>query len=67
MKFSFPNYFNVVYDSNDITQEQMLSLDVFVPYPATITEGAVLETVQQPTGCSRCGGCSGACGGTCGG
>jgi hypothetical protein len=66
INFKFPNYFDVSYDSST-SQQEILLLDVFDVYPATITEGAIDETPEQPAprGCSRCGGCSGACGGTC--
>ena len=64
IKFRFPNYFDVSYESST-SQKEILSLDVFDTYPATITDGVIEEDSQSaPTGCSRCSGCSGACGGT---
>jgi copper chaperone CopZ len=65
--FRFPDYFDVVYDSKQVTQEKILSVDVFTPYPAIITQGEVKQTIKQNQGCSSCSTCSGTCGGSCGG
>lgn len=64
VQYSFPDYFSVAYDSSEANQNEILSIDVFEPYPAKIVEG---EQTQQetPSGCGNCGGCSGACEGTC--
>ncbi|MBW2966534.1 hypothetical protein KY342_05510 [Candidatus Woesearchaeota archaeon] len=63
IQFRFPNYFDVSYNKTT-SQKEILSLDVFNTYPATITEGEI-EEEPVPRGCSRCSGCSGSCGGTC--
>jgi hypothetical protein len=71
VKYRFPDYFDVAYDSYETNADEMLSIDVFSPYPAVVVGQTQVpaEEVQQesyaPRGCSRCGGCSGACGGTC--
>ncbi|MBW2990584.1 hypothetical protein KY348_02670 [Candidatus Woesearchaeota archaeon] len=69
IKFSFPNNFDVTYDSSKTSKQEMLSLDVFNSYPATVLEESataspsVVEQVNQPPASSGCG-----CGGsTCGG
>jgi len=67
VKFGFPNYFDVSYDSSATSQEEILSLAVFNTYPATKVSGDTEVQQTQTTGCSRCSGCSGACGGTCSG
>jgi len=70
IKFKFPNYFDVNYDTAQTSKQEILSLAVFNTYPATQISGTVKETNQQTTtvarGCSRCNSCSGVCGGTCG-
>ncbi|MFC1691752.1 hypothetical protein ACFL0W_06250 [Nanoarchaeota archaeon] len=69
VKFSFPNYFDVSYDNSITNQKEILSLDVFNTYAATKvagdSEAQAVSSAPAPTGCSNCGGCSGACGGTC--
>lgn len=66
IKFSFPNYFDVTYNSAETSKQEMLALDVFKSYPATVISESVAEqSVQEenspPAGGSCCGG-----GGTCG-
>lgn len=71
VKFSFPENFDVTYDSSITSKEEMLSLDVFESYPATVLEESdnTVETAsEEPSiqtnsvvtggGCG-CGGCSG--------
>ncbi|MFN3910033.1 MAG: hypothetical protein ACK4J0_02255, partial [Candidatus Anstonellaceae archaeon] len=36
VKFDFPNYFTVVFDSSKTTKDKILSLEVFKSYPATL-------------------------------
>ncbi|MFC2142960.1 heavy-metal-associated domain-containing protein [Candidatus Aenigmatarchaeota archaeon] len=77
IQFSFPNVFDVIYDSTETSKGEMLSLDVFDEYPATVLEEKsneedLLKVNEQPTtsGGSCCGGpdCSGPSGGCgCGG
>ncbi|MEK6969014.1 MAG: heavy-metal-associated domain-containing protein [Nanoarchaeota archaeon] len=68
IKFSFPNYFEITYNSAVTSKQEMLVLDVFESYPATVVSESVAEqSIQEennpPAGAagSCCGG-----GGTCG-
>ena len=79
--YRFPNYFDVSYSPSESPKSELLSLDVFGPYPAEVIEetqaagtAANYEGDEQttqtttepaPQGCGSCGGCSGACGGYC--
>ncbi len=78
IKFSFPNNFDVEYDTSATSLFQIKSLDVFKTYVIEEVNGEIfvvdnddnnnINNVQQtpkPRGCSRCSSCSGACGGTC--
>lgn len=71
--YSFPNDFDVYYDPLVTSEKEILSLEVFDEYPATVLDedGGVKEVQAQPTssGSSSRGSCSGGCGGagTCGG
>lgn len=77
VKYSFPNIFDVAYDSTVTSKGEMLSLAVFREYPATVLEeSSTLESIgefeQQPAtiggaccGGAGCAGPSGGCG--CGG
>jgi hypothetical protein len=68
VKFKFPNYFDVKYDSSITSQKEIFSLEVFEEYPAKLISGdSEIQNTPPPTGCSSCGSCSGACGGSCGG
>jgi copper chaperone CopZ len=79
VKFSFPNVFDVVYDSVKTSKQDMLSLYVFTEYPATVLEESgepedIQEFNEQPAsiggsccGSSACGGGSGGGGCGCGG
>lgn len=70
IKFRFPDYFDVTYDSSVSSKEDILSLDLFNSYPAEVIREIInKETINlpKPAGCSRCGSCNGACGGACGG
>lgn len=70
VKFRFPNYFDVEFDGSVTDKDEILSLAEFDYYPAKIIAEDVKvdreDAVATNTGCSVCGGCSGACGGTCG-
>lgn len=68
VKFNFPNYFEITYHSAETSRKEMLALDIFKSYPATMISESVAEQnippeKDAPTKASRscCGG-----GGTCG-
>ena len=66
VRFEFPDYFYVSYDSSEASQEKILSLGVFREYPATKVSGDnELKQQNIAAGCSKCSSCNGACGGTC--
>lgn len=73
-EYSFPNKFDIYYDSTQTTGQEILSLEVFNEYPATEIKNSQ-ETITQTseinsqgscsTGCGGCGSCgSASCGGT---
>jgi copper chaperone CopZ len=71
VQFSFPNVFDVKYDSTKTSKQQILSLDMFKTYKATVLDGSTTQqNTQQPnsqpssSGGSCCG--SGSCGCGCG-
>ena len=69
IKFRFPDYFDVSYNSKKTSQKEILSLDIFNEYSATKISGEPeiqSATTSSPEGCSTCSTCSGVCGGTCG-
>jgi hypothetical protein len=72
-EYSFPNDFEVYFDSSITSQEEILSLGVFEEYPATVLEEATtqggVQEVQPKANSQSAGSCSGGCGGTedCGG
>lgn len=41
IKFSFPNYFDVTYNSVETSKQKILALDVFKSYPATVVSESV--------------------------
>lgn len=60
-EYSFPNNFEVYYDSSLTSKQKMLSLKVFDEYPATILEEKTNTNYQQPEETSKsyqscCGG-----------
>lgn len=70
VKFNLPNIFDVKYDSAKTSKSQILSLDVFKTYKATVIDEAANQQLNsqitsQPVGGSCCG--SGSCGGSSGG
>jgi len=67
VKFSFPNLFDVKYNSLKTSKEEILSLDVFQTYSATVVSeatGNAEESLGNAGSCSSCGG--GGCGCGCG-
>ena len=75
VKYSFPNLFDVSYDSSMASKSEMLSLAVFDEYPATVLEESsevqsIGEFDNRPVavGGSCCGGtgCGSVSGGRCG-
>jgi len=77
VRFKFPNLFDVSYNSEKTSKEQMLSLEVFNTYKAIITneqQGNAVEQTINNTGASQsltgscavgCGGAGGGCGCGC--
>jgi copper chaperone CopZ len=62
VQFSFPNIFDVKYDSTKTSKQQILSLDVFKTYKATVLdESTVQQNTQQSDNqpSSSGGGCGG--------
>lgn len=70
VKFRFPNLFDVGYNPEETSKEQILSLDVFGTYKATVINeesGIDIQPVDdaapsQPSGCCGGAGGSGGCG-----
>jgi len=63
-EYSFPNDFEVYYDPSITSEEEILSLEVFDEYPATLIGEASEAREVQPRSTSSGGG---SCGGSCGG
>lgn len=69
VRYSFPNVFDVTYDSTKTSKQGILSLKIFNTYPATVLEEALLDQNQQSnsqlnaivSGCGA-GGCLCGCG-----
>jgi len=64
VKFRFPNFFDVGYNPSQTSEQQILSLDVFNTYKASVVSGATNESqnIGTNTGCGAgCGG-TGGCG-----
>lgn len=65
IKFSFPNRFDVSYDSSKTSQLEILNLEIFKEYPAKVVkanpDAAALQDspakTQTKTGSCGCGGC----------
>lgn len=67
IKFRFPNYFDVIYNPYQTSQDEILSLGVFKTYKAVIVEREEIQTAQNPIGetpigYNGCTGCTGSCG-----
>jgi hypothetical protein len=67
--YSFPNDFEIYYDSSKTNKEEILSLEVFDEYSAIILSESVSTDYKPVQTSSPAGSCSGGCGGpgTCGG
>lgn len=67
--YGFPNKFDVYYDPSITSEQDILSLDVFDEYPASIVGDSQVKEVESKTSDVSAGSCSGGCGGTgsCGG
>ena len=68
IKFDFPNNFNIKYDSTKTSKQEILSLEVFKTYKATVLDESSVQQdnkVILPTGvsCGISGGCGCGCGG----
>ena len=61
VEFGFPDYFDVTYDGSKTSKEDILSLEVFKTYKATITSENTQEqqskTVTTGCGCGSCSSC----------
>jgi len=67
VQFSFPNIFDVKYDSTKTSKQQILSLEVFKTYKATVSDESSLQNTQQSSDNQVTSGGGGCCGGSCGG
>ncbi len=76
VQFSFPNIFDVKYDSTKTSKQKILSLDVFNTYKATVIDessaisgSSALQTTNKSISRRTSCGCGGGCGGKgcCGG
>lgn len=80
VRYSFPSQFDVAFDSGKTSKQEILSLEVFETYPATVVDesGALeqdsvaLEGIKEveantPENSQSVGSCGGSCGGNCGG
>ena len=66
VQFSFPNIFNVEYDTTKTSKQEMLSLDVFKTYKASVVSEDAAQIQNQVSASSYSGDCG--CGvNTCGG
>ena len=68
-KYSFPNDFEVYYDSSLTNKNEILSLEVFDEYPAEVLREEQKQKYEETSISSSQGSCSGGCGGpgSCGG
>ena len=68
IQFSFPNVFDVVYDSAKTSKTEMLALEVFDEYPATVldetTNADTIQEVSSQPQTTTGGSCGGSCGGS---
>jgi copper chaperone CopZ len=81
VRFNFPNYFDVAFDSSQTSKEEILALEVFEPYPAEVvsesinSEEAVAEfqevtevsEVKEVTSTQNNAPSADSCDGSCGG
>ncbi|MBR9701322.1 hypothetical protein GOV13_00180 [Candidatus Pacearchaeota archaeon] len=68
-EYSFPNDFEVYYDESKTSKDEILALEVFEEYPATVLDEEVAQSYSPTQTAAPAGSCSGGCGGpgTCGG
>ncbi len=72
VQFSFPNIFDVTYDNTKTTKQEILALDVFKEYPATVVSSASASPATQISGSTQqltnqtTAGSGGTCGASCG-
>jgi len=68
-KYSFPNDFEIYYNSSLTSKQEILSLEVFDEYPAEVLDEKTALSYSPMQTTSPAGSCSGGCGGpgTCGG
>ena len=53
VQFSFPNTFDVTYDNTKTTKQEILALDVFKEYPATVVSSASASPATQNSGSTQ--------------
>lgn len=66
VKFKFPNLFNVIYNPSKTSKEQILSLQIFNTYKASITKSNDASSTVTSEGCCGSGSCGSSSGGRCG-
>jgi len=67
VKFRFPNLFDVTFNPAKTTKQQILSLDVFNTYKATVTDESSNQITNPQSANNSVGGdCGAGCGGGCG-
>lgn len=69
VKYKSPNIFDVAYDSDTVSQAEMLSLDVFEVYKPTVLDSvAQVDSAELDDGFNEpvSGGCGAGCAGGCG-
>lgn len=72
VRFNFPNYFDVAFDPEITSKEEMLSLEVFETYKPTVVSEpeeniANFEEIKEVGSLSQDSAPAGSCGGSCGG
>ena len=65
VKFSFPNLFDVSYDSTKTTKQQILSLEVFNTYKATVIVDSSNSVLNQITNSQQLDNSKAGCGSSC--
>lgn len=74
VKFNSPNYFDVAFDGEKTSKEEILSLDVFKTYPAKVVSESISNSIKvveltetdSATNSSKTGTCKMSSGGGCG-
>lgn len=67
IKYTPPNIFSLNYDLEKISKEQILALDVFKSYPATVEKESLSTNIQNTTSTTQNTWTCGCGGGSCGG